>query len=234
MRILSTLLGAALAFGATGCGPEPMDTVAFDDGSQAVPGGRRSTAALPYPDAPYGFSIGSTIPNLDFMGFPDAAAVDYDPSKLSPISLADYYDPLDAQGNNGGTRVLHINVTAGWCGYCRAEHTGGSFNGVKYARPISEEADERAPFGYRYLEIFAQDSQANPAQLKDLVAWASRYELYHPIAIDSAEKINALRRSFGFFPANIIIDTRTMRILSVVDGGSPGAIWRAVDTALED
>ncbi len=60
-------------------------------------------------------------------------------------------------------------------------------------------------------------SQGSPAELSQLIGWTSKYETRFPAVIDPQYQMGSLFPSTAF-PANILVDTKTMQILEVVSG----------------
>ncbi|MCC6214390.1 MAG: hypothetical protein IT376_05950 [Polyangiaceae bacterium] len=207
----------------------------FDTSLSTTPSGGPDPVGLgadPYPAGPYGFSQYSVIPNFQFLGWRDPAAGAYDPAALEVIKLSDYYDPDGAKGS----RLLHVNLSAVWCGYCRAEHAGGDYitqDGQQlHYEPIEEEVDARAPRGLRYLEALVQDSVGGPATKADLEGWASEYAMGLPFVLDPNDKLAQVRDSLGSFPTNFLITTHDMKIVQKIAGANPDALWDAADQYL--
>lgn len=202
------------------------DTVAPD----FTPGqGQLKAGTNVYPAGPYGISVGSSIANYDFLGFANAV-VSHDANNLQPVQLADFYNPhvddatytpVDAAhddrlfppGSALGAgqpkpRVLLIDVGSVWCPPCNDE--------AKTVLPAQHA--KYAKCGGGILEMLADGptpgTAATPAQL---VAWTTKYKVDFPSALDPASKLNALF-SQDAFPANIIVDTRTMKIVESING----------------
>jgi len=78
----------------------PDDTGTVDDT------GTTDTAPPPltYPAAPYGKTVGQTLPNLKFKGYRDGVA------PWTDIAMADYYDPAGSKT----IRAVKIEMAAQW------------------------------------------------------------------------------------------------------------------------
>src|SRR6476469_3980777 len=68
-----------------------------------------------YPNGPFGFGVGNTLPNLRFQGKPGFGSGQADLS-LRPISLSDYQRHGTTQ-----TKVLVVIACAAWCKPCQQE-----------------------------------------------------------------------------------------------------------------
>jgi hypothetical protein len=230
LSILGSL--AIIAVFVTGCSSD-VDTAPFEKELKGESGGSGVRGAVPdYPAAPYGFAIGSTLPNFEFYGWKDPASVGFKTDQLERISLADYYDPTGSKGS----KLLHINVSAVWCGFCRAEHEGGTYQLEDGSRityiPLEEEEKSRYDRGLRYLGSLVQDNQGGPATKSDLEVWAEEYELGIPFALDPAFKLAPLRTDDNSWPINFIISTRDMKIVNKILGADPEQLWGDIDNRL--
>jgi len=226
---------AIISVSVAGCGSE--DPVKFDRELAGESGGTgagvRGSAAPDYPGPPYGFAIGSTVANFEFYGWRDPAAAGFDTGRLEKLSLADYYDPDGSKGS----KLLHINVSAVWCGFCRAEHEGGTYqtdSGLITYIPLEEEVGSRYDAGLRYLGSLVQDNAGGPATLLDLQVWAKEYELGIPFALDPAFKLAPLRTDDNSWPINFVISTRDMKVLNKIIGADPDSLWGAIDRRLAE
>jgi hypothetical protein len=180
--------------------------------------GKQGSAAG-YPAGPYGAHVGDTVQNLCFEGWRDPRAADYDPSKLATICLQDVHD-------DPGAKLLLIESCAVWCGACRVEY-GGSGD-----RPsLGDQLTTRKDRGFRVLGSLFQDKDGGPAQESDLVTWARTYSLGFPFALDAAHQIG-LFTTPDAAPFNLLVDTRTMKIVLELDGDDPAVLFGKVDEVL--
>ena len=98
--------------------------------------------------------------------------------------------------------------------------------------------------GYGFVAVveLAQRQQQQPpeadadhatghADQGDLDYWTNAYKIDYPSAIDPSYKLSALFEADAF-PANLIIDTRTMRIVEVVSGVPDESFWSTFEEAL--
>ena len=212
----------------TGCSPgEGADLApAFPEGS-----GQQPQGALEYPAGPYGVNKGATIRNFEFPGFINSLENN---QELELIQLADFYNPTGEGVHEEGSGFepgspkplgLLLSVSAVWCG------------------PCNYEADEVLPKQYpeykaRRGEFLVQLADgATPgkaATVQSLTAWTKKYEVDYPMAIDPAYALGALFEADAF-PANMLIDTRTMKIVESVAGAPQvdGPFWKAFDKLLD-
>jgi hypothetical protein len=194
-----------------------------------------------YPAGPYGTAKGSIVARYTFVGFQNAQA---DHSATQPIQLADFYNPhaddasyapadaaqddrLFPAGSLYGSgapkpRALSITVSSSWCGACRNEaKTMIPARHLKYK-----------PLGGEFL-IQLNDGPApgHVAVQQDLLSWTTQFHVNFPATIDAHRQLDALFVA-SVYPANIILDTRTMRIVEVVAGVPDDAYWATFEQTL--
>jgi hypothetical protein len=213
MRRASLLLTLLLA-GCSGDKGAP-----FDDGKTAD-AGPTGTIRVAYPAPPYGTTTTATIENFQFLGWRSPATDKYDPAKLVPISLGDYYDPTGASG----VRYIVITSTALWCSACKYEYQDmGTGKAATYAQQ-----------GVVFLGALFENNDGKPAQPPDLVTWAKAFKVGFPFVLDPALKLG------GFFdvdatPMEMIVDAKTMEILVVENGwisSGTESLWSQLDQLL--
>lgn len=216
-RLASTAL---LALVASACGtnrPDIPDYLLQDDAG--------TTAG--YPAGPYAKDINSNLPigDISFQkGWLNPKADGYDPAKLVPIKLSDFYDPDGTKG----LELLLFNTAAGWCGACKNEHEGTGTN-----PSLGEHATELAPRGFMVLSALFEDGNYDPAEEKHLVSWAKTYETNFPFVLDPE---NQLGGTFGVdqtAPLNLVVDAKTMKLLFGTTGDKSEVIWPFVESELE-
>jgi hypothetical protein len=211
-----------------GCGtaePEPELAPSFPEGT-----GQNPHTAKPYPAGPYGIGKGSIIADYKFVGYVNSVANN---TALAEIQMADFYNP-DGNGvyEEGslfpvGTmkpKALMIPVASVWCGPCNYE-ADAVLPGL-YA--------EYAPLGGQFLANIADGATPGKAATqKSLYNWANKYDVNYPITIDPTYKLGALFEADAF-PANMIIDPRTMEIVEVISGVAEegGPFWATYEKVL--
>ncbi|MFO0549259.1 MAG: TlpA family protein disulfide reductase [Polyangiaceae bacterium] len=193
--------------------------------------GQSSNPSARYPQGPYGIEKGSVIQNYKFVGFPDPLA---DKENAVEIQLADFYNPSGDELYEAGSkygegtpkpRALLINIAAVWCGPCQFESK----------EILPEEYEKYRPRGAQFLlELADGPNVGEPAEFSHLVSWTTKYKTAWPSAIDPSYKLSALFEADAF-PANILIDTSTMEIVSVVAGvpESGDDFFKSLDALLE-
>ncbi len=172
-----------------------------------------------YPAPPYGVRTGAILENLEFLGWHDPMAAGFDLNAAQTVSLADFYDP-DGQK---GIELLMINAVAVWCGVCRTEYADIRSDGI-YA--------EYAPRGLEVLGILFEDNEGGPADYTDLINWSNSYQVNFPFVLDPGFKTGVyFDRSAT--PMNMLVDARTMQILSVMTGYNP-QVYEVIDGLLAE
>jgi len=225
MQKLQTLLSfavvSAVSVGLAGCAEEAPP---FPEGQGQTP-----NASANYPEGPYGIDKGSVIANYEFVGF---ANPDVDHATLRPIQMADFYNP-DGEGvypagsiygeGNAKPRALLITVAASWCGPCQQE--------AKEILP--DEYTNLHPKGVEFFMNLADGpTPGEPAETKHLVSWTTKFGTAWPAVIDPSYKLSALFEADAF-PANLIIDTETMKIVDVVAGVPDSSFTKELETLVE-
>ncbi len=216
----SLFVAAACLIGCSSTGCSSTESPAdFDHGAtQTVIGTAESHLA--YPPAPYGTRPGGVIENFQFLGWhrPDLSK---DPTKLEPVSLAEYYNPDGTKP----TRFIVMTATAVWCSACKLE----------YRDLTSKQITDFRSRGVEFIGALFQDQTSNPAQPSDLHTWASTYAVSFPFVLDPELKLGVFF-SLEATPMEMVIDTKTMQILTITDGWLPGndPLWTYLDKLLGD
>lgn len=248
--VLFTAVTALAALASSSCGGGTSDptVVQLPPADHAAPGfasgqGQPKIGTVAYPAGPYGISKGSVVENYQFLGFANASVMN-DPAAMQNVMLADFYNPhaddptyapADASTDDrlygpdspygAGTpkpRVLLIDVASVWCPPCNEEaKTTLPGKHLKYK-----------PCGGEFLLQLADSATPGVAALPaDLVRWDNRYKVDYPSSLDPSSKLAALF-SQDAFPSNLIIDTRTMKIIDVEAGIPPASFWTKYEATM--
>lgn len=187
-----------------------------------VPGseGKKSVSGLAYPKENIGTSVGNVIPDFAFPGFVDPAA------SQAPVEIrfAHFYNPTGSGtfGPNDpfedGTplpKIIVVNVSGKWCAPCKQE--------AAQVLPVQWQALH--PKGLMLVTVLADsDKPGVAANIADLVAWTSSFQSRYPSVIDPTYQMGALFDQ-NQFPANFVIDAKTMKILVFLGGKPPDSFW---------
>lgn len=239
-------LGAALTLSALGLGcgevEAPAPTPDPDPAPVVTPtpefpanSGQAAKPAVAYPAGPYGINVGSVAPNFVWKGFQNASMKN-DVADLQTISLADFYNPHVADDTyvpaspaeddrlytselyGAGMpkpKALVIDIGSVWCPPCNAEaKTDLPAAYLKYK-----------PLGGEFLLQLGDGANGGvPATPKDLYNWTKKYKVNFPATIDPDYKLGELFPA-NAWPANLIIDTRTMKIVYAQAGVPQAQFW---------
>jgi len=184
-----------------------------------------------YPAGPYGTEVGSVVQSYDFECYLSKAQ--QATGELAPFQLADLYNPsgegiyaddsLLGAGQPKKT-LLVINVSASWCAPCKHEAS----------ELLPEEYEHFRPLGVEFLVDLADgDVVGEAAGIGNLDAWVSSFDVEYLACIDPEYKLGALFDQ-ALFPANLIIDLRTMTVEELAIGVPQDSFWLRVEELLGD
>lgn len=203
---------------------EPVIAPEFPEGS-----GQLANSAKPYPAGPFGIGQGSIISNYKFIGFVNSVAG----RDLAEIQMAEFYNPDGAGVFEEGSvfpagspkpKALLIAVASVWCGPCNYEA----------ANVLPDLYAKYKPMGGEFLGQLADGPKGGVAATPtNLTSWANKYDPSYPYTIDPSYKLGALFEADAF-PANMIIDTRTMKIVDVISGVAEegSTFWKTYEKVL--
>lgn len=196
--------------------------------------GQTAQTGESYPDAPYGINVGSVVANYHFVGFANSVA---DSSDMQGVALSDFYNPhagdptyqpktpadddclypagsIYGEGTPKPTALL-LDVSAVWCPPCNAE-SRDTLPG-EYANLHSRGAEF-------LLDLTDGPNPGTAATPTDLDMWTAEYHEDFPAVIDPEYELAALFAA-DFYPANLIVNTRNMKICKVVSGAPDAPTW---------
>lgn len=201
------------------------------------------TATATYPEGPYDVAKGAVIPNYNFPGFVNAKA---DSSAIQTIAFGDFYNPHagdddyepaspetddrlfppDSPYGAGAKKPVALLIALGavWCGPCNEE--AKTLLPALYAqyKPCGGE------FLYQLVESSSPGVDATEANLK---TWSKVYKVDYPISIDPGRQLQKALYPTGSFPDGAIVDTRTMRVVELVQGVPTDAFWSKYEGLLD-
>lgn len=238
--------GMAAIVGLLGCSGGGSNELGSGDNHAPVfppDQGQPQKGTASYPAGPYGIGKGSIITNYKFVGYANSQAVS---DSLQAIQLADFYNPhaddatyapaSDAEDDRlfpegspygAGTKkpkALLIDVASVWCGPCNEE--------AKSVLP-SLYAKYKPCGGEFLLQLADGPNPGTPATQSNLYSWTFKYKVDYPATIDPSYKLGQLFDA-NAFPANMLIDTRTMTIVEVIAGVPDAAFWKQYAKVLND
>ena len=249
-------LSAALALGAfsLGCGGveagdgepsdlEPAESATSPDTAAPEFPANSGQAAKPknaYPAGPYGINPNSIAPDFEWVGYQNPAVKN---DSLQTIHLSDFYNPhaddptyvpVDAAHDDRlfqseiygigkpKPKALSLSIGSVWCGPCNQE--------AKVDLPPRHL--KYKPLGGEFLlQLGDSATQGKPATPKDLFNWTKKYKVDFPSTIDPDYKLGELFAA-NAWPANVMIDTRTMKIVTAVAGVPQAAYWTKFEKLL--
>jgi hypothetical protein len=214
-------VGGSMLLGCTSGSGDPLEPLP-NSGGPVVEGD--------YPDGLKGTQIGDVIGNFLFQGYVNAR-LGLGEDFQRQIAMGDFYNPTgeDVYGpgalHEEGTpkpKALFINVSAVWCGPCKEEAQ----------TTLPSHYAELNPEGMDLLMVLADsESVGSPADFQNLDTWCTAFDVHYPAVVDPLAQLGG---SFdqSQFPANFIIDTRTMEIVEVVSGIPGEAFFDKMDQVL--
>jgi hypothetical protein len=154
-----------------------------------------------YPAGPYGKTQGSIVsPDWSWQGYVKGS------NKVTTLTMADLYD---CDGTKGINAIL-MDEAALWCGPCNQE-----------AMDLPAQMDAAwTKQGVAAVNLVIQDDspQRKPASTNDALRWRDAYGL-GPVANVVADPNWTFSHAGSIgLPTNILIDPRTMKIVSYVEG----------------
>jgi len=226
-----TGLGLIALIGLVGCGgaDDPVDEPPVPANPQ--PGvGQSPKASLDYPKGAKGIGKGSIIENFHFVGYSNKQT---NTTGLQLIQMADFYNPTgdgvfteDNWAFAAGAKkpkALLIDVASVWCGPCNQE--------AKEVLPGLHA--KYAPQGGEFLlQLADSNTPGEPATMTNLDNWTTKYNVDYPATIDPTYKLGSLFEADAF-PANMIVDTRTMTIVLVVAGVPDQSFWNKFQAVID-
>jgi hypothetical protein len=225
--------------GDTGGNTPPPATTAPDFPANS---GQEAKSELAYPAGPWGFKKGSVIRNYKFVGFANASLVN---TEMQAIELAHFYNPhADDPNYNPATpaeddrlfppgspygegtpkpKALAIDAAAVWCGPCNQEaKTELPPRYLKYK-----------PMGGEFMLLLTDGpTQGVAATSKNLYNWTKKYKVDFPATISPGLELGKVF-SANAYPSNLIVNTRTMVIVTVIAGVPDEGYWTLFEKTIK-
>jgi hypothetical protein len=223
---------AAIALSNIGCGDSSSADLTVPSFTKGQ--GQAGNGANAYPGAPYGINPGSVAENYQFLGYVNSVTSQ---ATLQPVELANFYNPhaddptympktpaeddrLFPPGSPFGAgtpkpKALLIDVSSVWCPPCNEEAATNLPAKYAYYKPLG---------GEFLLNLADGPDVGTAATTYDLTKWTSMYGENFPAVIDPEYKLAALFAA-DFFPANMIVNPRNMKICQVMSGAPSAGAW---------
>jgi hypothetical protein len=144
-----------------------------------------------YPVGPYGYTAGTTIANLQFVGKQSDAPTDYSQLPMKELSLGDLRKDV---------KFIILDGAARWCSPCNRDQPS-----VK-----SIEANYKSR-GVETLEVLVEGGYGVAATADDISRWAATHTLSGTITIDPLYALSKYA-DVTAFPMYMIIRASTMKI----------------------
>jgi hypothetical protein len=205
-----------LAFGAViagaswlsvGCG-DPVYPHVVDDAGVSNPCANASDTPG-YPTSGCGTTKGQKISNFAFTGRKAGLA-----SPVGTIHLGDWFDPTGASG----VRYLAIGVSSFWCVNCKLEAPQLASLKARYGGAVA------------FFTDVAQTASRDATSQSDVDAWIGAYHLQTAAGSDGATFALAAFFDPNQMPLSIIVDVRTMTIVTIDVGGSVSSLQAELDS----
>lgn len=157
-----------------------------------------SAGGSPPGDADVTLSDGTVAPMLSWQGSTESGAI-------GTISLSDYSDPDGSRGIN----ALFVDQSAAWCDVCQG-----------LAQQLSQNLGGWRSQGIHLLTLITQATDRTPATVSTAVAWKQHFMLNGAaVAADPDVSLRTtVGEQFAPYPYQVVIDPRTMQIVSVNAG----------------
>jgi len=152
---------------------------------------RQPVGSSDYPPGPYGYSAGTTLGNLSFIGKRSDVPTDYAQLPMQGFTMADL---------RKDAKLIVIDGAARWCGPCNRDQPAMKTMEAQYA-----------PQGVVTVEVLAEGSYGVAATEDDINRWANLYQLSGIVAIDPELSISKYA-DITAFPVYLVVRASTMKI----------------------
>jgi len=211
----SLLTVAACCLSSLACTPNIVSSD-IDSGTPEMDAGNTPMDAgsdpNPYPPPPYGISVNRVIQNFTLPGyFVTGAGVKANLTPLlDKLDLQQIRKTNDAAGHP--LRYLLLDISAGWCPPCNQEAQDLGLNGTKSGQ-IANWSGRGGIFMTALVEGYNESTGAAPVEA-DIETWINQHNVQSSTVYDPGQLLIAQGISPSAFPTNLVIDLRTMKIVS--------------------
>ena len=230
MTFKNSLLTSLVVFGLGACGPQNSTPQNQEEKAPEFQGGGQlgngEVGDSLYP-GPYGIGTGSVVPNYQFYGYPRASL---SKAYVDRIELAHFYNPTGTEVYPAGSPygegtpkplAIVLDRSAIWCGPCN----------IEAAEDIPRNRLKYAPKAEFFVVLDDGPTPGTPATEKQLNAWATKYKLDYPSAIDPNQTLSSIV-GIDAYPGNVIVRTRDMKIIDWVAGVPPASFWSTLEKVI--
>lgn len=189
--------------------PTNTDETGTNDATTPTDAGAAEAAAPvdagpAYPPPPYGLAQGDVFPLVTLNGYKGGTAGD---GTWVPISTASYYDP---DGSKGYTGIYFVDA-AQWCEPCNNEaYNLGTFYSKSYKAR-----------GAVFATAVIQKSDQSVATQAVVTGWMTTHQINFDVMLDPNGDATLPHTGTVGLPHNYVIDPRTMKITTVLEGYDP-------------
>jgi hypothetical protein len=236
--------GALLPLFALLLGTSSCTTVGDDQAAPPFPyesGQAEMPDAVAYPAGPFGFAKGSVLANYSFVGYVDPVDQIAQAAPRQIIQLADFYNPTGVEVYGEGSPfpvgqprplALVIDMSARWCSVCQDEAKNVLPAKVtKYRYDPVNNPNGRGEF---MTDLAESLHQGVPASYSDADKWGKGFQMDVPLVVDPEYQFEpTMILGEAAWPANFIVDTRTMTIVEIYPGEPAAAFWTKFDHVLD-
>jgi cytochrome c peroxidase len=208
------VLALAVVGGAAACGDDPpassVQRSSGDAGADAeAPLCVDGKPTVAYPPEPYELGVLGTVPaGLSFEG-PDG-----------PVTIESFFEPCATR-----SRLLIVRSSAAWCGPClwHAAHTKRFLEDPRFAGRLI------------LVDLLVGDEDNMPATLPALARWREKIDSAgSKLAVDPSYTFGPALLSRAPLPEYVLIDTRTMKIVSTMSDPDPVSLAARLELELAD
>jgi hypothetical protein len=164
-----------------------------------------------YPNPPYGVVVTKTLQNFSFHGYlSDSSGARIDGvTSQTDFSLQDVRSLVQPDGTHL-YKYLLLSVGAGWCPPCNQEADDIGLSGT-YSGKVAEWKGKNG----LVLTVLSQgydETTGAPPDPTDITTWLTDHSTQNSLALDLPSALVNAGIQTAAFPANLVINLRTMRI----------------------